>query len=208
MNRFFDFSECNNCRHHSLYWSLDWLNWSILRLTICLLNEYPFAMGPDGCNYCHICDPDSEVTIDDQINANNSCKSLIKVNGFSDTNGHKVTKSSLNVSYSSALIERAFPALEWLTCDVLNELFFALLSIHWQLKSNGYLNGGPKRPVSDYISKKEEAPLYVELLCYLSYIILILFGYLRDFLRAIGLEKTRSATEKNREVWSLITQMF
>lgn len=67
-------------------------------------------------------------------------------------------------------------------------------------KSNGHTNGEPHRQVSDYSNQKEEAPLYVELLCYLSYIILILFGYLRDFLRAIGLEKTRSATEKNREV--------
>jgi serine palmitoyltransferase len=49
-------------------------------------------------------------------------------------------------------------------------------------------------------NKKEETPLYIELLCYLSYAVLIIFGYLRDFLRNTGLEKNKSALEINREV--------
>jgi hypothetical protein len=46
----------------------------------------------------------------------------------------------------------------------------------------------------------EEAPYHIIILCYLSYAILILFGYLRDFLRNAGLEKNKTAVEKNREV--------
>lgn len=46
----------------------------------------------------------------------------------------------------------------------------------------------------------EEAPYHIVLLCYLSYVILILFGYLRDFLRNTGIEKNKTAVENNREV--------
>ena len=64
------------------------------------------------------------------------------------------------------------------------------------------MNGNNVRE-SNYVIEKQEAPLYLEILCYISYIILICFGYLRDFLRAIGLEKNKSATERNRQVCPL-----
>lgn len=46
----------------------------------------------------------------------------------------------------------------------------------------------------------EEVPYHIVLLCYLSYAVLILFGYLRDFMRKTGLEKNMAAVESNREV--------
>lgn len=46
----------------------------------------------------------------------------------------------------------------------------------------------------------EETPLHIAFTCYFSYLVLNLFGYLRDFMRNTGLEKNRSAIEKNREV--------
>ncbi|RWS13651.1 serine palmitoyltransferase 2-like protein [Dinothrombium tinctorium] len=45
----------------------------------------------------------------------------------------------------------------------------------------------------------EETPLIIALLAYLSYVVLIIFGHLRDFLRNTGIEKNKVATEKNRE---------
>ena len=46
----------------------------------------------------------------------------------------------------------------------------------------------------------EETPSHIAVMCYVSMIILTCFGYLRDFLRKIGLEKTKAAIERKREV--------
>ena len=43
----------------------------------------------------------------------------------------------------------------------------------------------------------EETPLYAAVLTYLSYSILCLFGWLRDFLRQSNLEKKRGAVDSN-----------
>jgi serine palmitoyltransferase len=53
------------------------------------------------------------------------------------------------------------------------------------------------------IMVNEEAPYHIVLLCYLSYVVLIIFGYFRDFLRNTGLEKNKTAVERNREVFNL-----
>nr|DBA27093.1 TPA: hypothetical protein GDO54_011272 [Pyxicephalus adspersus] len=45
----------------------------------------------------------------------------------------------------------------------------------------------------------EEAPMYILVLTYLCYGILILFGYLRDFMRAWGLEKCHMAEERKEQ---------
>ncbi|KAM5163916.1 serine palmitoyltransferase 3-like [Mantella aurantiaca] len=45
----------------------------------------------------------------------------------------------------------------------------------------------------------EEAPMYILVLTYLGYGILILFGYLRDFMRAWGLEKCHMAEERQEQ---------
>lgn len=46
----------------------------------------------------------------------------------------------------------------------------------------------------------EEPPYHIKLLCYLSYAVLMLFGYIRDFMRKTGLEKNLAAVERNRDV--------
>lgn len=43
----------------------------------------------------------------------------------------------------------------------------------------------------------EETPLYAAILTYLSYAILCLFGWLRDFLRQSNIEKKRGAVDPN-----------
>lgn len=50
----------------------------------------------------------------------------------------------------------------------------------------------------------EDTPFQVAVLTYLSYFFLILFGYLRDFMRKYGLEKSKAPKEGGNEVrmWS------
>lgn len=45
----------------------------------------------------------------------------------------------------------------------------------------------------------EEAPMYILVLTYVGYGILILFGYLRDFMRSWGLEKCHMAEEREEQ---------
>ncbi|KAI3363062.1 hypothetical protein L3Q82_011728, partial [Scortum barcoo] len=45
----------------------------------------------------------------------------------------------------------------------------------------------------------EQAPIYVAVLTYLGFGIVTLFGYLRDFLRAVGLEKCHLAQEREEQ---------
>ena len=46
----------------------------------------------------------------------------------------------------------------------------------------------------------EEAPLYCEVMTYMSYFFLIIFGYMRDFMRKYGIEKSKAAQETGNEV--------
>ena len=46
----------------------------------------------------------------------------------------------------------------------------------------------------------EETPLIVAVLTYIGYTVLVIFGYLRDFMRKYGLEKSKAAKEKGNEV--------
>jgi len=50
----------------------------------------------------------------------------------------------------------------------------------------------------------EETPLYAAVLTYISYAILCLFGWLRDFLRQSNIEKKRGAVDPNA---SLVCQV-
>ncbi|XP_074602557.1 serine palmitoyltransferase 2-like [Brevipalpus obovatus] len=45
----------------------------------------------------------------------------------------------------------------------------------------------------------EETPLIVAIFCYISYMILGIFGHLRDFLRETGIEKSPRTVERNRK---------
>ena len=46
----------------------------------------------------------------------------------------------------------------------------------------------------------EEAPLWAAIITYLGYGILNIFGWVRDFLRAFGMEKNSSAKDPNPDV--------
>lgn len=54
----------------------------------------------------------------------------------------------------------------------------------------------------------EEPPFLIVLLCYFSYVVLIAYGYLRDFLRNTGIEKNNSAVEVDREGYVPLYQSF
>ncbi|CAN8008870.1 unnamed protein product [Ixodes pacificus] len=54
----------------------------------------------------------------------------------------------------------------------------------------------------------EETPLLMALSTYLSYVILGIFGHIRDFMRSVGLEEIRTATEKDREGYVPLYQSF
>lgn len=64
----------------------------------------------------------------------------------------------------------------------------------------GIKDDGHAREVKREPEEFEETPLHIALVCYFSYLVLNLFGYLRDCMRNTGLEKNRSAVERNREV--------
>ena len=46
----------------------------------------------------------------------------------------------------------------------------------------------------------EETPLLVAVITYIGYGVLVVFGYVRDFLRYYGLERNNAAKDKGREV--------
>ena len=85
--------------------------------------------------------------------------------------------------------------------------------MHFQDNSNGHTafsSGDPvaakatvkqkKRENIKFQEEFEETPFVIIILVYISYFILNCFGHLRDFLRKTGIEKNKSAIEKNREV--------
>ncbi|KAE8600922.1 hypothetical protein XENTR_v10013457 [Xenopus tropicalis] len=62
---------------------------------------------------------------------------------------------------------------------------------------NGTPNGTLyKKP---FMESFEEAPIYVAVLTYIGYGVVTLFGYLRDFMRAWGLEKCHMAEEREEQ---------
>ncbi|XP_015218668.1 serine palmitoyltransferase 3 isoform X2 [Lepisosteus oculatus] len=64
-------------------------------------------------------------------------------------------------------------------------------------KKNGTANGDLQK--WKYKESFEQAPLYVAVLTYLGFGVVTLFGYFRDFLRAIGLEKCHIAQEREEQ---------
>lgn len=53
-----------------------------------------------------------------------------------------------------------------------------------------------KRPFNESF---KQAPLYVAVLTFVGFIVATLFGYLRDFLRGYGLQKSVGATEREEQ---------
>nr|XP_033795534.1 serine palmitoyltransferase 3-like [Geotrypetes seraphini] len=65
------------------------------------------------------------------------------------------------------------------------------------LQQNGAPNGSFYKRSSN--ETFEQAPLYIAVLTYLGFGVVTLFGYLRDFLRAWGLEKCHMASEREEQ---------
>ena len=59
-----------------------------------------------------------------------------------------------------------------------------------------------------FVEEFEDTPFQVAVLTYLSYFFLILFGYLRDFMRKYGLERSKAPKESGNEVSYLINPLF
>uniref|UniRef100_A0A673K008 serine C-palmitoyltransferase n=1 Tax=Sinocyclocheilus rhinocerous TaxID=307959 RepID=A0A673K008_9TELE len=72
------------------------------------------------------------------------------------------------------------------------------LKSHSDQKQQGSNNGFHQPRVRGEDSF-EEAPMCVAVLTYMGYGIVILFGYFRDFLRAVGLEKCHQAQEREEQ---------
>uniref|UniRef100_A0ABM5GP46 Serine palmitoyltransferase 3 isoform X2 n=1 Tax=Pogona vitticeps TaxID=103695 RepID=A0ABM5GP46_9SAUR len=69
--------------------------------------------------------------------------------------------------------------------------------IEYCTPENGVANGGIyKRPFNESF---EQAPLYVAVFTFVGFAVGTLFGYLRDFLRAYGLQKHVGATEREEQ---------
>ncbi|XP_029305957.1 serine palmitoyltransferase 3 isoform X1 [Cottoperca gobio] len=74
------------------------------------------------------------------------------------------------------------------------------------IKINGYHNrrekNGPGTGVASRQHRQEsfeQAPMYVAVMTYLGFGIVTLFGYFRDFLRAVGIEKCHLAQEREEQ---------
>ncbi|XP_038252137.1 serine palmitoyltransferase 3 isoform X1 [Dermochelys coriacea] len=66
-----------------------------------------------------------------------------------------------------------------------------------EIKKNGISNGGLyKRPFNEHF---EQAPMYVAVLTYVGFGVGTIFGYLRDFMRACGLERCSFAAEREEQ---------
>ena len=75
-----------------------------------------------------------------------------------------------------------------------------------QARKNGFHKGsnGFTSQERNYAAKMldefEETPLYAAVMTYMSYFFLIVFGYMRDFMRKYGLEKSKSVKETGNKV--------
>ncbi|XP_026210518.1 serine palmitoyltransferase 3 isoform X1 [Anabas testudineus] len=68
---------------------------------------------------------------------------------------------------------------------------------HSKTEKNGHGTAGACR--QNRQESFEQAPMYVAVMTYLGYGIVTLFGYVRDFLRAVGLEKCHVAQERDEQ---------
>ncbi|OTF70789.1 hypothetical protein BLA29_002899 [Euroglyphus maynei] len=73
-------------------------------------------------------------------------------------------------------------------------------------KSNSKLK--IKSTPDNRFNRYEPPPYHISFLCYVNYAVLILFGYLRDFMRKTGLEKNLSAVERDREGYTSLYKSF
>ncbi|XP_042900943.1 serine palmitoyltransferase 2 [Parasteatoda tepidariorum] len=73
---------------------------------------------------------------------------------------------------------------------------------------NGSIATCTQKPVKQLKEEFEETPFIIVLYIYLCYAVLTVFGYLRDLLRSIGLERNFMAKEVNREGYVSLYQSF
>lgn len=70
-------------------------------------------------------------------------------------------------------------------------------------KENGYVtseNDSGQHKSAEFHEEFEETPLMVAVLTYIGYFVLVVFGYLRDFMRNYGIEKSKTGKEFGNEV--------
>lgn len=73
----------------------------------------------------------------------------------------------------------------------------------YHTKENGYIpgrNGEVKKDAVEFHEEFEETPLLVAVLTYIGYFVLVVFGYLRDFMRNYGIERSKTGKEYANEV--------
>ncbi|XP_064463994.1 serine palmitoyltransferase 2-like, partial [Ornithodoros turicata] len=80
---------------------------------------------------------------------------------------------------------------------------------------NGVSHTGTTKQEQDKATRRrmgrdefEETPLLMALATYVSYVILGIFGHIRDFMRSVGLEETHAAVETDREGYVPLYQSF
>ena len=72
-------------------------------------------------------------------------------------------------------------------------------------KENGHISVesiAPQKSNHEFHEEFEETPLMVAVLTYIGYFVLVVFGYLRDFMRKYGIEKSKTGKELGNEVSS------
>ena len=73
-------------------------------------------------------------------------------------------------------------------------------------RKNGFHKGSngftcqERNCAAEMLDEFEETPLYCAVMTYMSYFFLIIFGYMRDFMRKYGLEKSKAVKETGNEV--------
>jgi len=65
--------------------------------------------------------------------------------------------------------------------------------------SNGFTNQERNYAI-EMLDEFEEIPLYCIVMTYMSLFFLIIFGYMREFMRQYGLEKSKAVRETGNEV--------
>ncbi|KAI1295515.1 Serine palmitoyltransferase 2 [Halotydeus destructor] len=78
-----------------------------------------------------------------------------------------------------------------------------IASVNGTTSQNGFVKRTVRKP-----EEFEETPYFIALICYISYLILTVFGHLRDFLRNNGIEKNKTAVEKNRDGYVPLYQSY
>ena len=71
---------------------------------------------------------------------------------------------------------------------------------------NGRIGGG-SQPYPSHEELYEEPPYHIALMCYLSYVVLICFGYFQDFLRTVGISKNLGV-ERDRDGYPRLYKNF